>query len=792
MAAVLSQLGERTRRVHAEGSQSSLLGLLTPRTVSHHLTPPFLLFRLSQGTTYTIANMEHMTNHTTATNYAIEALSDVLHPLNPGFDAPFLFSPHLAIPNFVLTKSHCTGYCDNCPYIQDVQTVYSFEKGCRIGVVNADCGQNIIKPYRGIDDVHKLVHLVRSPFDNLVSRMHLGVQQRREGKSYPESLLTHFTNTPEGLLAWCDHVDAAFATNPDGPIAPATKVNAPMGASIDSSSNDHPSSTSPSHLPPPDLWERLRNVPCHSEIFRYVQFHNLAVEMAEDVLRLESPVHFLHYEDYSTDLHGTSRSLAAYLEQPVQQSPLPFIVGKTYGSLWTHQHRQQVTELIRYLATPTVWALLQRYTTTTANEEEEEPEKEQDEPRNKIAPTHLLAPSVTVRSGRTNRTELVWFLSFPQSGSFMFMNNLIHMSRIKAASHYYQDAEESVVDRELVWPDDPLRSPFVLRSSRRKKRKKLILTRNHCAGGCLTCKPIESFEAFDLNCRTVPAEGNVSHLDYHLSRVRDYWLLVRNPFDVIRSRINRGIVSPLRPANLTKDDAWDLQNTHLALERWCPITDQAYRDDVVPPPPPPSSPLPAIPHPSTLSEWATAAVQGLLQRQAACPTRGFASSSSSSSSHQEARRYSRLTHNDNKAHMEFHLNRTWIQQNYDDLPCFSEWVRIAQWYNYALELTQPHRTLPRRIVRFEEYNNNVRNNRTSKLQDLVRALGVEPVVPPLPFDAPRARHRMLYTHAQARRAKQLFRQVASVETWNLFRPYFENQPWNTVGEEANEGVVVTG
>ena len=166
--------------------------------------------------------------------------------------------------------------------------------------------------------------------------------------------------------------------------------------------------------------------------------------------------------------------------------------------------------------------------------------------------------------------------------------------------------------------------------------------------------------------------------------------------------------------------------------------------------------------------------------------------SSSSSSHQEARRYSRLTHKDNKAHMEFHLNRTWIQQNYDDLPCFSEWVRIAQWYNYALELTQPHRTLPRRIVRFEEYNNNVRNNRTSKLQDLVRALGVEPVVPPLPFDAPRARHRMLYTHAQARRAKQLFRQVASVETWNLFRPYFENQPWNTVEEEANEGVVVTG
>jgi len=102
-----------------ESPLGDVLGVGTPAAQPRKLTkmddqPPsrgyfhktsniaWLLSFPNSGTTYTLANVEWMTNKTTATNYESEVFSDVLYPVNPDEDAPFLFSPHLDTGNFVL------------------------------------------------------------------------------------------------------------------------------------------------------------------------------------------------------------------------------------------------------------------------------------------------------------------------------------------------------------------------------------------------------------------------------------------------------------------------------------------------------------------------------------------------------------------------------------------------------------------------------------------------------------------------------------------------------------------
>lgn len=84
--------------------------------------------------------MEQMSQKTTATNYAAEAVhSDVLYPLHP-YKSPVLFNPSLELPSkYVLTKTHCSGYCDHCHYSEIVQDFGSFLDGCRAVDINREC-----------------------------------------------------------------------------------------------------------------------------------------------------------------------------------------------------------------------------------------------------------------------------------------------------------------------------------------------------------------------------------------------------------------------------------------------------------------------------------------------------------------------------------------------------------------------------------------------------------------------------------------------------------------------------
>jgi hypothetical protein len=316
---------------------------------------PCFLSWTDQGTSYTIANTQHITNTSAASNYGqdVAAAAPGAPPpppppplrILPGVDSsPFALKPERVLPSLVLTKAHCAGYCDDCRDL--VVSLDEFVAGC--SETRAD---RRAEP-RGYDPglvVAKAVHLFRDPLDNLVSRKHLGVRARqgRDGAGTDAAANNSSSiewgsgtvvasDTPEGLLAWCRYLDESV-----------------IGLAAGWSSF------------PADFREAFRSVPCASDLFRYVQWHNRAIEAAR---RLRLPVHYVHYEDYSGAYEETVRGLLDFLELDMTGAgfarALPFDGrNKSYHDLFRHGgfSMTATAAYLRRLATNETWQHLRRY-----------------------------------------------------------------------------------------------------------------------------------------------------------------------------------------------------------------------------------------------------------------------------------------------------------------------------------------------------------------------------------------------------------------------------------------------
>lgn len=221
----------------------------------------------NSGTTYTIANTEQISMLSTATNYAVECVqTNVLQPLySYGYKSPFLFNPNLELPDeYVLTKTHCTGYCDHCHHSYLVQNFETFIDGCRTYTLQRECGTNQDK--YSLWHVKKYIHLVRDPFDNIMARKHLGVSERRkEGyadrtkRTFDEAFLSKFDDSSGGLTAWCEFMDELFHTDSGG-----------GPSSDDDDEDDEDGEVRTVEMLSEETLAIMKDVPCHSEWFRYV------------------------------------------------------------------------------------------------------------------------------------------------------------------------------------------------------------------------------------------------------------------------------------------------------------------------------------------------------------------------------------------------------------------------------------------------------------------------------------------------------------------------------------------
>uniref|UniRef100_A0A7S0C4C6 Sulfotransferase domain-containing protein n=1 Tax=Proboscia inermis TaxID=420281 RepID=A0A7S0C4C6_9STRA len=273
---------------------------------------------------------------TTATNYGKEGPVDK-YSRNIPLRADSQYGPFLqhigerGIPNYVQTKTHCGGRCGFCSPSKYIETLDSFEQMCRTGSrsINDTLGGTKDVRLDGFpypkDIVQRATHLIRNPFNNIVSRYHH--RQKKHADDIEWS--SNNPNTLEGFRAQCKEMNARYSKK-----------------------------ERKSRYLSDDIIELFNGVPCHAEFFRYVQWHNLAIETTK---RLKLPTHIIHYENYEHDFESTAKGLLEFLSIEEIGDPPSFIAGKDYLHYYTKRQRKATMKLIRRVATPESWELIKRY-----------------------------------------------------------------------------------------------------------------------------------------------------------------------------------------------------------------------------------------------------------------------------------------------------------------------------------------------------------------------------------------------------------------------------------------------
>jgi hypothetical protein len=295
----------------------------------------------NSGTSYTILLTNTITGTATATNYVPKSVSKNLteyknifrdYPV-PRWSLQEDVGVNIQIPTtgYVLTKTHCGGYCFRCFAGRDSGTLKNskdFFKECRRGSYisknNMTSGQlDILDSYTPKESIKRAVHLIRDPFDNVVARFHL------HRKKFSKQLLDKYPNTLEGFRDYC---------------------NNDLGKKYRTKET--------SFLPFKDIYGSIKNVPCHSDFFRYIQWHNLAFETTA---RQNLSSMIIHYERYTDNFNKTKDDLLQFLEQREVNKPPTFITGKTYRNYYTDKENAAVKLMFSKLANNDTWDQTKQY-----------------------------------------------------------------------------------------------------------------------------------------------------------------------------------------------------------------------------------------------------------------------------------------------------------------------------------------------------------------------------------------------------------------------------------------------
>jgi hypothetical protein len=229
-----------------------------------------------------------------------------------------------------------------CPPEKYAESTYSFRRNClKTKWIDVDetagTSERVFSTYPP-ERLTKAIHLIRDPFDNVVSRYHLERQlPGREAAKYPKSR--------EGFRAYCKSIDNLH------------KANEKRILFLDE-----------------DLLEIMQVVPCHADFFRFIEWHNLAFVTTRD---LELNTYVLHYDWYTTRFNETARELLDFLKLPIHSNGelTPFIEGKVYP-YYTNKEKRAVAKAFEIMSSPETWKHVQHYFDEAQNGVDDEEEED--------------------------------------------------------------------------------------------------------------------------------------------------------------------------------------------------------------------------------------------------------------------------------------------------------------------------------------------------------------------------------------------------------------------------------
>ena len=312
----------------------------------------------NSGTSYTLNLVSVASGMSVASNYGDEHTDPTTGLSMPvyGNKTNVVYGPYWINENddnpryptrYILAKTHCQGFCNGCRPSKYVMSPRNFLAGCLEtrgveGSNNNDNNNNnndddkvvVHHQYTSMDLVGKTIHLIRDPLDNLVSRFHL--EQHKLAKKQQQDSATNgndsYPSNRQGFRTFC--------------------------ANLHTKENDR-------QKVDPSVLRLVKDVPCHLDLFRYIQWHNLAFIVTQDFLTV--PTKVVRYEDYysnnSTSLEHTTLDLLRYLELPRQEGVdlPPFYSDAPYHDYFTQEERQAIQQAAHALSSHETWHHIHRY-----------------------------------------------------------------------------------------------------------------------------------------------------------------------------------------------------------------------------------------------------------------------------------------------------------------------------------------------------------------------------------------------------------------------------------------------
>jgi hypothetical protein len=107
-----------------------------------------------------------------------------------------------------------------------------------------------------------------------------------------------------------------------------------------------------------DLANSMEGVPCRTEFFRYIQWHNLAFSVTSD---LNVPSYVFHYEDYSNRFDEVTTELIEFLELERKSDAPDFIDNKEYGYYYSREQKEAIAVMVKEFSTKSTWQHLHHY-----------------------------------------------------------------------------------------------------------------------------------------------------------------------------------------------------------------------------------------------------------------------------------------------------------------------------------------------------------------------------------------------------------------------------------------------
>ncbi len=307
------------------------------------LSGPRLIWLMTfpnSGTSFTISMLRAYANETTASNYGDEHMQDIGFSVPVHHSIEYIHGPFLSenkkrrLGKYILTKTHCGGYCSHCKPDRYVLTQESFQEECltaRRGFTHPDGNVEILKHQYNPGLVKRSIHMFRDPFDNIVSRFHLSQKRRKNGND--GSLTDVYPNDASGFNEWCKEIDQKYNSD----------VIEILGE---------------------DTMKIMKeaSVPCYSEFYRYVQWHNLAFEV---VKKMKIPSLTIFYEDYGIEFESTKNQIMSFMESKEigkkGRRKVAFHPGKSYRDFFSKEHQNAVEKFISLMSSKETSLVLKRY-----------------------------------------------------------------------------------------------------------------------------------------------------------------------------------------------------------------------------------------------------------------------------------------------------------------------------------------------------------------------------------------------------------------------------------------------